>query len=130
MAKDKEKPTEVDSTEPEKDDKIDRIEKPPVFTPRLYWAPARDYRITGFPPEIKRAGHIDQREGAIQFGEHVFTARNKEQADFIEGSAKFGKGRDCWRIKDMEEARELTLARDTERQVVRNKPIKTKVQDD
>ena len=99
-----------------------------AFRRRLYWARAKKYRIANFVRERKTAGNIDQREISIQFEEHIFTAHTKEDADYIEGHK--GYGVECWRVKDMAEARALTEKQELERGLARQKPITTAVMDD
>lgn len=98
-------------------------------TEQLYWSPAKEYRLTGFPPEKKNnAGQIVVREGAIQFREHCHTARTRGEVNYIEGADKFGV--DCFGAKDLEECRMRTLARNAERTEARSKPIETEVKED
>ena len=105
------------------------VEEPDEKAEQLYWSPAKEYRLTGFPPEKKNnAGQIVVREGAIQFREHCHTARTRAEVNYIEGADKFGV--DCFRAKDLDECRMRTLARNAERTEVRSKPIETEVKED
>ncbi len=105
-----------------------QVEIDPDFK-RLYWSPARRYRITGYPPEIQNAmGKPIRREGVIQFEDHVHEARSRAEATFIEGSQKFNV--DCKQVRNLGEALALTETRNIERALVRSMPIETKVQED
>lgn len=105
-----------------------QVEIDPDFK-RLYWSPARRYRITGYPPELQNvAGKVTRKEGVIQFEDHVHEARSRAEANFIEGSQKFNV--DCKQVGNLGEALALTETRNIERALSRSKPIETKVQDD
>lgn len=98
------------------------------FTPRLYWARAKKYRIANYVPEKKTSGNIDQREISIQFEEHIRLAHTLHEVEYIEGHKGFGI--ECRRVASMEEAAGLTFKQDLERGQARAKPITTAVMDD